>query len=315
MKNRFIRIAAFFAILLGLLLIVGLIFHPKNNDYKSGMQERIANSILAEPENTIDVVFLGDSEAYCAFIPLRIWENAGITSYVSSIVDQKFYQAPEYMKTAFRNQKPGIVVLETNTLYRGSVGTDMLSHLAERALPVLRYHDRWKKLRSYDWFRRPEYTEINAEKGYHHSLKAEPADTSEYMLPTDEVEEIPSGNLKILDYMNRYCLERGAQLVLVSSPSTQNWDYLRHNAVKAAAKKLEIPYVDMNCLQEEIPIDWDTDTLDGGDHMNYYGAAKVTDYMTEYFVKSGRFTDKRQQPEYEPWNRLAAEFDPFASAE
>ena len=64
----------------------------------------------------------------------------------------------------------------------------------------------------------------------------------------------------------------------------------------------------MNCMGEQIPIDWNTDTLDAGDHMNYYGASKVSDYMADFLVNTGLFSDKRTLPEYAAWNAFAAEF-------
>ena len=308
MRKRILRVGAFLALLLVLLQTAGLLFQPKNNDYYAGMRELSANGILGEPDNTIDAVFLGDSEAYCAFIPLEIWEKTGIPSYVCGVVDQHFYQTPEYLRRCFQAQNPKVVVLETNVLYRGYPGKGMISYLGELMFPVTRYHDRWKKLRGSDWFRLPEYTEVTPEKGYHHSLEAVPADTEEYMLPTEDREPVSAMNRGILRYMDAYCRKRGARLVLVSSPSTQNWDYRRHNEVAAIAEALGLTYVDMNCLPEQIPIDWNTDTLDAGDHMNYYGASKVSTYMADLLADTGLFTDKRTLPEYAAWNAFAEEF-------
>lgn len=308
MRKRILRACAFLALLLVLLEAAGLLLRPKNNNSRAGMQEPVANGILGEPDNTIDALFLGDSEAYCAFIPLEIWEKSGITSYVCGVVDQRFYQTPEYLRRAFRSQSPKVVILETNVLYRGYPGKTMISYFGELLFPVTRCHDRWKDLRGSDWFRLPEYTEVTPEKGYHHSLEAVPADTEEYMIPTEDREPISGMNQGILRYMDSFCRKRGAQLVLVSSPSTQNWDYRRHNEVEAIAEALGLTYVDMNCLPDQIPINWETDTLDAGDHMNYYGASKVSAYMADFLTDTGLFTDKRTLPEYAAWNTYAAEF-------
>lgn len=309
MRNRILRVGAFLAILILLIAAGSLLFRPKNNNYRGGMENLSANSILAEPENTIDVVFLGDSETYCAFIPLRIWQSTGITSYVSSVVDQKFYETPEYLYRAFENQNPGMVLLETNVLYQSGTITDRIANYAERTVPLLRYHDRWKRMRAYDWYTViPRYEDVEPNKGYYYRLEQEPADTEEYMEYTEEAEGILPRNLRILESMNDFCRNRGAQLVLVSSPSTQNWDMYRHNAMVEISQELEIPYLDMNCLPQEVPIDWELDTMDGGDHMNYFGAAKVSDYMAEYLAATGLFSDKRTLPEYAQWNTLLNQF-------
>ncbi len=50
---------------------------PKTN---KDLRDSSANGILAEPAGTIDVIIVGDSEAYCTFIPLEMWNDYGITS-------------------------------------------------------------------------------------------------------------------------------------------------------------------------------------------------------------------------------------------
>ena len=108
---------------------------------------------------------------------------------------------------------------------------------------------------------------------------------------------------------DRFCEERGVALILVSTPSTTNWDYYYHNGVTIMAEALDIPYIDMNLMSQEIPIDWQTDNYDGGDHLNYYGATKVTSYMGEYLHNTGLFTDKRGDAAFQQWDLALADFN------
>ena len=55
-------------------------------------------------------------------------------------------------------------------------------------------------------------------------------------------------------------------------------------------------------------IDWDTDTYDRGDHLNYSGAAKVTAWIGDDLRRSYALPDRREDPAYENWNRDAAAF-------
>lgn len=308
MRKHILCSVAFLAILIVLLAAASLVFQPKNNTYAAGMYDPEANGILAEPENTIDVLFLGDSEAYCAFIPLKIWQDYGITSYVCGTSDQKLYQTGEFLQNAFRNQNPKIVVLETNIFYRDYGRTDATPQAAEELLPIFRYHDRWKSLQPEDWFSPVRYTGIQRNKGYYFSQDANPADTTGYMERTEATEAVPSKNIRYIEEISTFCREHNARLILVSTPSTINWSGMRHNSVAALSERLGVTYIDMNLLQEEIPIDWKTDTLDRGDHMNYSGAQKISDYLGAYFAETALFEDKRTWAEYDGWNQMLDSF-------
>jgi len=105
-----------------------------------------------------------------------------------------------------------------------------------------------------------------------------------------------------------FCRERGARLVLFSSPSPVNWSWIRHNSVEALAQRLEIPYLDTNLMPEQIPINWQQDTRDHGDHLNHAGAEKVSVYLGQYLAETGLFSDKRTQETYALWNEALADF-------
>ena len=115
-------------------------------------------------------------------------------------------------------------------------------------------------------------------------------------------------NLRHLRNILALCRENDAELVLFSTPSTMNWNYPRHNAAVALAEELGVDYIDMNLMPEEVPIDWQTDTMDEGNHMNYSGAAKVSEYLGKYLARRELFPDKRSLPEYAAWNEAVAEF-------
>ena len=61
-------------------------------------------------------------------------------------------------------------------------------------------------------------------------------------------------------------------------------------------------------------IAWECDTLDYGDHLNYYGQAKATRALAGYLAGLNLLTDHRSDSAYsDPWNRdLAAYYDELA---
>ena len=50
-------------------------------------------------------------------------------------------------------------------------------------------------------------------------------------------------------------------------------------------------------------IDWQTDTYDRGDHLNYWGAVKVTRDLGRWFRENLPLPDHRGEAAYEPWDR------------
>ena len=298
----------FLGLLAGMLLGLNFLFRPKDNTEAAGFHYPWASGYLAEPVDTIDVLILGDSEVYADFIPLQIWQEQGITVYTCGTSDQKLYQTEEYLRTALETQSPKIVILETNILYRDYSRTDTIPQKLEELLPLLRYHDRWKRLGLRDLSPRVRYTGIQRDKGYHFYWEAQPADTRGYMEERGESAPFPVKNAPLVRKLLARCQEHGARLMLVSAPSTVNWSDARHDSVQTLARELGIPYLDMNLLPGEVPIDWRQDSYDGGDHMNYRGARKVSACLGQYLAETGLFEDKRADPDYAAWHQCLESF-------
>lgn len=310
--KRIVSCVLFVAILLGLLQVSSLVFQPKSNDKASGIHYSRANGIFSEPKDSIDTVFIGDSEVYHSFIPLNIWRDYGITSYDVSSPSQKLVYSMEFLKKTFEKQSPKIVFLETNAIFRKSYLEDEITYKAEQIFPVFRYHDRWKNLQLKDFSASVEYTANENNKGYYFTKKSKPATDKaikEYMKYSDVSAPILSTNKKYLNGIAKFCEKHGAKLVLISTPSTKNWNYQRHNTMEAISKDLGVDYIDTNLLRDDIPIDWKKDTKDKGDHLNYNGAVKMTNYIGKYLDDTKLFKDKRNDPSYDNWNTCLDKFE------
>lgn len=308
MGKTILRIFLFFLIFLLLFSGFTHLLVPKNNSSEAGIHDDWAKGFLAEPENTIDVLVLGDSELYSCLVPLVIWQEHGITSYTCGTSDQKLYQAESFLHRAFETQSPKVVLLETNILYRDYSFTDIIPHYFEELFPLVRYHDRWKNLTAADLTSPIRFSHIQRDKGYIYLTEVLPADDSNYMTPSDEYAPISAKNIRHVQNILEFCQENGSTLVLFSSPSTANWDYLRHNSVAELAQQLGVPFIDTNLMPEEVPIDWQTDTRDHGDHLNHSGAVKLTQYMGRWLAETDQFEDKRSHPDYGHWNEALADF-------
>ena len=98
------------------------------------------------------------------------------------------------------------------------------------------------------------------------------------------------------------CEENEIELVLVTTPAPDNWTYAKHNSVSDWADENDVKYLDMNLNVDEIQIDWAKDTRDGGDHLNFLGATKLTAYFGSYLKDNYDLTDHRQDEVYSSWN-------------
>ena len=89
MKRNILSAGSFLLILAVLLVLLSLVFFPKGNRLEDGIQEPELYGFLGEPENSLDVVVLGDSIPLCSMIPPRLWRDFGYTSYVCASTAQK----------------------------------------------------------------------------------------------------------------------------------------------------------------------------------------------------------------------------------
>lgn len=301
--------------LLGLLIVSSWFFQPKRNTEAYGMEDWRANGILGEPEQTIDVLFLGDSVTYCAINPFVIWEEQGITSYVCSTPLQKLYYTKEFLNKAFQKQSPKIVVLGTSTIFNDFFRQDKQTNIIEQIFPVFRYHDRWKEAGAFPEFAtgmQIDHMYVHPNKGYHFmewNAEIDEAFVRDYTAPTEAVEWMADINKEAVAEIKEFCEKHNAELILLSEPNVAgSWTPIRHNAIALLAEEHGILYVDLNYMQKEVPIDWSKDFSDMGEHLNYYGAKKVSSYMGKYLSDKGIFEDKRENVQYEAWNEAQEAF-------
>ena len=296
-----LRSAVFLTLLAALLLGTSRIFAPKDNKSEFGMNMVFANGILGERENSIDVLIVGDSESYSSFSPMHMWNAHGFTSYVCGTAAQPLYDSYRFIGQAFQRQSPSVVVLETNAIFRAKNAGSYLSSMMKSSFSLFEYHNRWKSLKLTDLSSPVEYTWTDDCKGYIHSDEVKPANTKGYMAPTDRVEKIPDLNLLCLQQIMKLCADNGAELILVSTPSPVNWNYARHNAIQAFAEEHTLTYLDMNLPHETLNIDWSRDTRDMGDHLNFSGARKVSEFFGTYLKEHFSLPDHRGEKDYGSW--------------
>lgn len=311
-KKRFWQIALKFAALIVILALtftgLSFLFVPRNNNVAFGVDSLTANGILGEPKNTIDLLVLGDSEAYASFSPMEIWKTYGVTSYVCATANQLLVDSRHFLEQAFENQTPKIVLLEVNACFRQIKLSDIVEARIETVFPLFYYHDRWKTLKLSDFKKGAEYSWKDDYKGFRFNKSIDPIMNEEYMIKTDEVEELSAMNEESLEKIIEFCNNHGAKLILYSAPSIKNWSYEKHNGIQLFTNRHNLDYVDTNIVPE-VKIDWLSETRDRGDHVNYFGAVKVTDYVGKFIMSKYKLPDHRNDPQYDVWNNSQIVYD------
>ena len=291
------------------LITLSILFYPKDNRKSFGMVDTAANGIMGERSNSIDVVFIGDSEAYSSISPMQMWKKRGFTSYVCATSGQQLPHSNTLLHRATLDQSPRIVVIETNAIYRKFSPANSLFRTLQDVLPIFEYHDRWKSLSLEDFTTNIMTTYSHSLKGFRIKKDVKAARPSGHMAPSGRVQKIRLLNKLYLQLMIDHCRSIGAEPLLVSTPSTINWNTARHNGIKAFAKEMGVKYLDLNTMPTKVDIDWSTDTRDGGDHLNLSGATKVSDYLSDHLARFYKLPDHRHDAAYAKWNRLLKRYE------
>ncbi len=300
-----------------LLQLSNLLLQPKY------MESNREGALIAEYYNennpSHDVLFIGDCEVYESFTPPTLWEKYGISSYIRGSAQQLAWHSYYLLEDTLRYETPRVVVFNVLSLKYGepqkeeynrmtldgmelssvkleAIKASMLENesLASYIFPLLRWHSRWKDLKTEDlqyMFCRDRvshngYLMQTAIKPGKSDVK--PAELFDYTLPARSME--------YLDRMRTLCAEKGIELVLIKAP-TNDWKYHWYDEwdeqIVSYAAQHGLHYYNFIEKTEEIGIDWNTDTYDAGVHLNVYGAEKLTRYFGEILQNELGVPDRR----------------------
>lgn len=271
-----------------------------------------ARDLLQEPENSIDTLVIGTSDAYSGVSPLVWWKQFGYAGYVWGEPAQRIFETHEYLKKIYRRQTPKVVFLEVGNVYRDpsdGLNLDFMvkAYLAD-VFPLVTYH---RTLAQFSLARLRAKPGCVA-KGYliRSGTQGVSDQTGEYMKPDPASGPINYFSARELGACIDLCRSHGSQVVLLSIPSFADWNMEKHNGMEALAKKYEVPYLDLN-LELKQQINWKTDTVDGGKHLNDKGAEKVSVYMGNYLTEHFSLPDHRGESAYSSWNQ---DYQTYANA-
>jgi hypothetical protein len=291
-----------------ILFVLSFFFIPVNS-IDNGPYRKLGG-ILKEPKNTIDYLAIGDSECTTSIIPMELWKEYGYAGYNSGVPGQRLKDTYYMLEKLLKDQSPRVILMETNAFYRYYQNAQALQNYAdetaEEIFPVYKYHNSWKLFHFYmlkDMKKEPKNTRINPMKGYHYNVVVRPYHNGSYIQKTVKIEKIQDQPLFYLNKIIAQCKEKNIQLIFYSAPSPLCWTYAKHNAAATVAHKNGLTYLDLNLKNDVLDINWLKDTRDQGNHVNFRGAKKVTNYIGTYLSEHSNLTDHREDKRYRSWNK------------
>lgn len=329
MKNknifRWIRGTIFVVIAALLFSYVSMVVERKTVDGSWNYMGKL-NEFYEMPENSIDVIAVGSSHAYCTMNPLEIWNNNNITSFVLATQQQPLNASYYYVKEAFKTQSPKVVIVEGFMGYvdyeypKDGVAYDAIDPLRpslnklaliREIVPsdqrenyyfnVLKYHSRWREVKKPDY--NPAYRlKADSYKGFVLLTDNKPFEKSEIDYEKVNQLDIPAVPLEALNALKELITENGAEMILLIAP----FDHIDENiasvmkAEREWAQENDVDLIDINVLYDDIGIDGKTDFYDS-EHLNAYGANKVSRYLGDY-LKENYSIEPNTNADSEKWN-------------
>lgn len=266
-----------------------------------------------------DVIFIGDCEVYENFSPIVLWRDYGINSYIRGSAEQYIFQSYYLLEDTLRYETPDVVIFNIQALQFGEAQNEAYNRMTlegmkwsvskinsinasmkeeenflDYVFPILRYHSRWSELNGDD-IKYMFSTEKVSHNGYYMRVDVRPAKDVPEGKPLSDY-SFDENAWKYLDMMTGLCEENGIELILIKAPSLypywyEQWD----EQVTEYAEKHELTYINFLDLTEETGIDYDTDTYDGGLHMNLSGAEKLSAWLGEYLTSNVGLEDRRSE--------------------
>lgn len=287
----------------------------------------ISKGYFNEKKDSLDVIFMGNSDTYRGISPMEIWNSYGITSYNYVSPGQRMWTGYYMLNEALETQKPDVIMFNVDGIfpsnhsslsnYRKVFDTTKLSKNKIDAimdpvfnfsfgkkislfLPFITYHTRYNELTKEDFeYAYSDYS--NPYKGLDLTIDSKPYE-GEYVTSGEEVYELSDNVLKYLDKFVDKCKKENINLEFIWIPSPDSWTISKSNAAYEYAKKHDIKFNDLNLIYKEIGINFETDTADAGDHLNIYGAKKVSKYLGNYLSENYSFK-KHDKDIIDSWNK------------
>lgn len=332
-RKTVIRIVIFFVIAVLLLCYFNLSLTISGSD----SNKKIFNAFYSEEQDTIDAVYLGTSASNRYFIGPLAYEETGMAVFTLATMGMPMFFVPNLIEEVEKTQDPQLYIIELRSMIKdksmvndahirrvtdsmkfspnrddaiqkalefteGSVGSDVGDGFMEYYLPVIKYHDRLIQgdVALSELFLLKDKNET---KGFVTSKKTLEQVPQEEGVHTDIRTELSDDAEKTLYEVLDYCDSIDKEILFVMSPfSVKEEQAGQFNTIMGEVRSRGYEVLDFNTEEmiDILDINWETDFYNSK-HVNYLGAQKYTEYLTEYLKQYYDLPDHRGDPQYESW--------------
>ena len=321
MKEKMKTAASVLAVLLAFVLLLCYFTRLLQPKYMEDLVEGSMISQYYREYGGHDVIFIGDCEVYANFTPMEMYRDRGITAYVRGTSQQLIWQSYYILEETFRYEIPKAVVYNVNAMrYSEPVSEafnrltiDQMKWSSEKisiikasmteeedfwsyVFPILRYHSRFDELTGEDltyFFKSGD----NTWNGHLVNQEVNPLGT----LPAKRMlSDYQFGDIcwAYLDKMRQLCEAHGVELILIKAPSVYPYWYEEYESqIQEYADTYDLAYYNFLNDAEAMGIDYQTDTYDGGLHLNLKGAVKLSRWFADILAEDHNIPDHRQDGE------------------
>ncbi len=295
------------------------------------INERPISQFYKEPNDSLDVVYIGASNAYKSFNTTLAFNEYGFATGFLADGSQPFEMTKYLIKESEKYQSPAVYVIDIYRLCVGSAiegnirnSTDSMKFSLNRIDAInamlkysdivkddpntkskdnalyyyfsfMLYHNKWKNI-SYENF--SESKEFY--KGYMLTKNEIEINEQENFIWQDDIQEIPKERLEILNDLLDYIDSSKVNVLFVIpnhvyTPEANS----QFNYVTKVIEDRGYDVINFNTL-DDFRGDYATEFYDIS-HFNVYGATKYTLYFGKYLKEHYNLPDHREDEKYHSW--------------
>lgn len=297
--------------------------------------------LFKEPEDTVDVVILGASEAYVDYSAAYAYEQYGFTSYPYAwdAATGMLYEAQ--VREILKRQNPEWILVEINGILYDDIkdvtnsnslrifldhtpmGVNKLRTMAEFApvedwyhylFPLAKYHDAWKTAYDQggllrDWLSVKQKGSVL--KGNVTNVMPFDAPESRDVRQDFSREPLePQAEAYLISFLE-FCRENGLDnVIFVRFPHiiASDWNYGRFRRCNKAEQIIQsygFSFINLERNYQDIGLDFSSDFYNE-DHLNYMGQQKLTAHLGKILTEEFGLTPSDLSPEVQAnWEKSA----------